>query len=205
MENNLKNKDTNLDLMIKGLWKENPVFVQLLGMCPLLAVSNSVKNALFMGMATIFVLVSSASLVSLLKNLIPKEVRIGCYILIIATFVTIAEYAMQAISLEVHRNLGAFTSLIVVNCIILGQAESFSSKNRLLPSLFHALGRGFGFTFAIFLMGSIREVIGAGSFYGVSLFGPNYQTWTVLILPSGGFFVLAILLMAYGKLNRGAP
>ena len=195
----------NLDLMLKGLWKENPVFVQLLGMCPLLAVSNSVKNALFMGLATTFVLLGSAMLVSLLKKMIPKEVRIGSYILIIATFVTIAEYLMQAISLEVHRNLGAFTSLIVVNCIILGQAESFSSKNKIFPSLYHALGRGLGFSFAILLMGTLREVVGKGSFYGVNLFGENYQTWTILILPSGGFFVLAILLLVYGKLSKEAP
>jgi len=174
-------------------------------MCPLLAVSNSVQNALFMGLATTFVLVNSATLVSLLRNLIPKEVRIGCYILIIATFVTITEYVMQAVSLEVYRNLGAFTSLIVVNCIILGQAESFSSKNKLLPSVFHAFGRGVGFSFAILSMGTLREVIGSGSFYGVSLFGPNYQTWTILILPSGGFFVLAVLMLLYGKLNRRAP
>jgi len=195
-------ENKNLDQLILGLWKENPVFVQLLGMCPLLAVSNSVKNAISMGAATTFVLVMSAILVSLLKSLIPREVRIGCYILIIASFVTIAEYTIQAISLEIHRNLGAFTSLIVVNCIILGQAESFSSKNSLLPSIYHALGRGLGFCLAIISMGTLREIIGMGSFFEIPLFGDNYQPWTILILPSGGFFVLAVLLMVYSKLSR---
>ncbi len=192
----------SLDLILKGLWKENPVFVQLLGMCPLLAVSNSVKNALSMGLATTFVLVFSAALVSLLKRLIPKEVRMGCYILIIASFVTIAEYVMQAISLEIHRSLGAFTSLIVVNCIILGQAESFSSKHKLLPSVAHALGRGAGFSLAILCMGIIREVVGKGSFFEIPLFGEQYQAWTLLILPSGGFFVLALLLMLYETFSK---
>ena len=198
----MKQQPASMDLMLKGLWKENPVFVQLLGMCPLLAVSNSVENALGMGAATTFVLVASALFVSLLKGVIPKEVRIGSYILIIASFVTIAEYLMQAISLDLHKALGAFTSLIVVNCIILGQAESFASKQRILPSLLHALGRGLGFTLAIFCMGAIREVIGMGSFLNVPLFGPHYQPWTLFILPGGGFLVLAALLMIYAKLQE---
>lgn len=195
-------QDFDMNLFLKGLWRENPVFVQLLGMCPVLAVSNSVNNALAMGIATSFVLVASAALISLLRNFIPREVRIASYILVIAGFVTIAEYLMQAVSLEIHRALGAFVSLIVVNCIILGQAESFASKNGLWRSVTDALGRGAGFTFAIFCMGTLREVLGNGSFMGVSLFGPRYQPWVVLILPGGGFFTLGVLLLLY---NRLAP
>ena len=194
-------QDFDMNLLLKGLWRENPVFVQLLGMCPVLAVSNSVANALAMGMATTFVLVASAALISLLRDLIPKEVRIAAFILVIASFVTIAEYLMQAVSLEIHRALGAFVSLIVVNCIILGQAESFASRNGLLRSVTDALGRGAGFTFAIFCMGTLREVIGTGSFMGVPLFGPHYQPWVVLILPGGGFFALGVLLLLYNRLN----
>lgn len=193
--------DFDMNLFLKGLWRENPVFVHLMGMCPVLAVSNSVINALAMGMATTFVLIASAALISLLRGFIPKEVRIAAFIVVIAGFVTIAEYLMQAVSLEIHKALGAFVSLIVVNCIILGQAESFASKNGLLRSVADALGRGAGFTFAIFCMGALREVIGAGSFMGVPLFGPHYQPWVVLILPGGGFFALGVLLLLYNRLN----
>ena len=195
-------ENKNMDLTLKGLWKENPVFVQLLGMCPLLAVSNSVATALAMGLATTFVLLCSAFLISLLRNLIPKEVRIASYILIIATFVTLAEYLIQAVSLEIHKALGAFTSLIVVNCIILGQAESFSSKNKLLPSLSHALGRGLGFCLAILSMGAFRELLGKGSLLGFDLFGPNFQPWVIFLLPSGGFFTLAFLLVVINKFQQ---
>ncbi len=193
--------DFDMNLFLKGLWRENPVFVQLLGMCPLLAVSNTVINALAMGLATSFVLVMSAALISLLRNRIPKEVRIATFILIIASFVTCAELLLQAISLETHRALGPFVSLIVVNCIILGQAESFASKNGLLRSVADALGRGAGFTFAIFCMGGLREVIGSGSFMGQALFGAQYQPWVILILPGGGFFALGLLLLIYNRIS----
>ncbi|MBF0237252.1 MAG: electron transport complex subunit E [SAR324 cluster bacterium] len=196
------NETTSADLIIKRLWEENPVFVQLLGMCPILAVSNSVINAVSMGLATMFVLVMSSALVSALRNFIPKQVRIATYILIIATFVTVAEYIIQAISLDIHKSLGAFISLIVVNCIILGQAESFASKNKVIPSIIASTGTGAGFVFAITCMGSFREVIGNGSFAGIPLFGPNYQPWIVMILPGGGFFALGILLMIYNRINR---
>ena len=125
----------NLDTFLNGLWKENPVLVTILGMCPTLAVSNSVINAFSMGVATTFVLVMSNFLISLIRNLVPKQVRMATFIMIIATFVTVAEYVIQAISIEIHRSLGAFISLIVVNCIILGRAEAFASKNRVIPSI----------------------------------------------------------------------
>lgn len=192
----------NLDVFLKKLWEENPVFVHLLGMCPVLAVSNSVINSLTMGVATSFVLVMSSALVSLVRRGVPKQVRIATYVMIIASFVTLAEYVIQAVSLELHRNLGAFISLIVVNCIILGRAESFASKNPLLPSIVDAIGTGAGFTGAIFCMGAIREVLGAGSFAGVPLFGPNFEPWVIMILPSGGFFVLGGLLLAVNAVNE---
>ncbi|MCP5043111.1 MAG: electron transport complex subunit RsxE, partial [bacterium] len=130
----------------KGLWEENPVFVQVLGMCPALAVSNTAQNALAMGLATLFVLTSSNAVVSLLRNFIPKQVRIASYILVIATFVTLVDMGIQALSLELHRALGAFISLIVVNCLILGRAEAFASRNTLGRSLLDGLGMGIGFT-----------------------------------------------------------
>ena len=196
------NPPENMDVFLKKIWEENPVFVQLLGMCPVLAVSNSVMNALSMGVATLFVLVMSSALVSLLRNFIPKQVRIATYILIIATFVTVAEYIIQAISLEIHKSLGAFISLIVVNCIILGQAESFASKNTVYRSVIASIGTGTGFILAIFFMGAVREVLGSGSFAGFDLFGPNFQPWVVMILPAGGFIVLGCLLIVYNRINR---
>jgi|TARA_B100000315_G_scaffold183738_4_gene172713 electron transport complex protein RnfE len=193
--------DRTMDDFLKGLWDENPVFVHLLGMCPVLAVSNTVVNALSMGLATLFVLILSSALISLLRSIIPKQVRIAAYILIIATFVTVAEYVIQAVSLEIHRGLGAFISLIVVNCMILGQAESFASKNNVVTSVIAAAGTGVGFIFAIFCMGAVREVIGSGTFAGIDLFGPNYQPWVIMILPGGGFFVLGALLLVTNRVN----
>lgn len=184
-----------LDTFLEGIWRENPVFVQLLGMCPLLAVSNSVLNALSMGFATLFVLVMSNVVVSLVRHWVPGQVRIATFIVIIATFVTVAEYILQAISLEVYNNLGAYMPLIVVNCTILGRAEAFASKNPVLPSLISGLGTGLGFIIAIGAMGAVREVLGNGSFLGWPLFGPNFEPWIVMILPSGGFFVLGAFLL----------
>lgn len=186
----------------KGLWRENPVFVQVLGMCPVLAVSNTARNALSMGLATMFVLVMSNAVVSLIRSWVPKQVRIVTYILVIATFVTVVDYAIQAISLDLHHALGAFISLIVVNCVILGRAEAFASKNRLVPSLADAFGMGLGYTGALLCLGAVREVLGMGSFFGVPLFGPHYQPWVVMILPSGGFFTLALWLIAYNAVEQ---
>ncbi|MCB1173296.1 MAG: RnfABCDGE type electron transport complex subunit E, partial [Leptospiraceae bacterium] len=192
-----KKEVQNFDIFIKSLWKENPVFAQLLGLCPTLAVSNSVSNAIAMGLATSFVVIMSSFLVSSLRKTIPKEVRIAAFILIIATYVTIAEYLIQAVSLEVHKSLGAFIALIVVNCQILGRQEAFASRNPVWPSIVDAAGTGSGFLIAIVSMGVIREVLGAGTFMGVPLFGPNYEPWVIMILPGGGFFVLGFLLLVY--------
>lgn len=192
----------NMDNFLKGLWKENPVFVQLLGMCPVLAVTNSVINALVMGMATAFVLLMSNLLVSTFRNLIPKQVRIATYILIIATFVTVADYTIQAVSIEVHKSLGAFISLIVVNCIILGRAEAFASKNTVGKSVLDALGMGFGFTFAVLCLGVVREVLGNGTFAGISVLGPQFEPWIIMILPGGAFFVLGGWLLLFNWLKE---
>jgi len=186
---------TTTDEFIKGLWRENPVFVQVLGMCPVLAVSNTAENALAMGLATAFVLLMSNILVSLLRDFIPKQVRIASYILIIATFVTVTDYAIQAISVELYKSLGAFISLIVVNCLILSRAEAFASKNTVGKSILDALGMGIGFTFALFCLGAVREILGNGTLFDWALFPEGFQNWIVMILPAGGFFTLAAWLL----------
>jgi electron transport complex protein RnfE len=190
------------DDFLKGLWRENPVFVQVLGMCPTLAVSNTARNALAMGLATTAVLVTSNAVISAIRNLIPKQVRIASFILVIASFVTAVEYLIQAISLDLHKALGAFISLIVVNCIILGRAEAFASKNRIVPSLLDGLGMGLGFTVALFGLGVVREVVGSGTLFGVALFPGSYQEWVIMILPPGGFFTLAAWLMLFNHLRQ---
>ncbi|TFV95669.1 electron transport complex subunit E [Algoriphagus kandeliae] len=197
---------TTTDEFIKGLWKENPVFVQVLGMCPVLAVSNTAVNALAMGLATAFVLIMSNSLVSMLRNFIPKEVRIASYILIIATFVTMIDYAIQAISVDLHKNLGAFISLIVVNCLILSRAEAFASKNTLTKSIMDALGMGLGFTLGLVSLGVVREILGSGSIFGIAILPDTFQEWVIMILPAGGFFTLAAWLLVFNlyKQKRNA-
>jgi len=182
---------------MKGLWKENPVFVQVLGMCPMLAVTNSAVNALAMGVATLSVLVGSSILVSSLRNVIPKEVRITAYIIIIATFVTVADMILAATVPDIHKELGAFISLIVVNCLILGRQEAFAAKNTVRMATLDALGMGLGFTFALLCLGASREVLGMGSLFGVSLFGPNFEPWVIMILPPGGFLMLGVILIVF--------
>ena len=195
------NSTSSTDEFIKGLWRENPVFVQVLGMCPVLAVTNSAINALAMGLATSFVLVLSNTLVSSLRQVIPRQVRIATFILIIATFVTVVDYLIQAISLDLHRALGAFISLIVVNCLILGRAEAFASKNTVGRSILDGLGMGLGFTFALLCLGGAREILGNGSLFGIALFPASYQPWIVMILPSGGFFTLGAWLLLFNYLK----
>ncbi len=190
------------DEFIKGLWRDNPVFVQVLGMCPVLAVSNTAENALAMGLATAFVLLMSNILVSSLRNFIPKQVRIASYILIIATFVTVTDYAIQAISVDLHKSLGAFISLIVVNCLILSRAEAFASKNTIGKSILDALGMGLGFTFALFCLGAVREILGNGTLFGFGLLPESFQEWIVMILPAGGFFTLAIWLLVFNAAKQ---
>ncbi len=186
----------------EGLWRDNPVFVMLLGMCPVLAVTNSATNALAMGLATTFVLLASGGLISAIARYIPKQVRIATYIIIIATFVTMVDYVIQAISLDLYNALGAFIQLIVVNCMILGRAEAYASKHRPLKSLVNALGMGLGFTFALLCLGVVRELLGAGSLFGVDLFGENFQPWVVMVLPAGGFLVLGTWLLLFDWIKQ---
>jgi len=192
------------DEFAKGLWRDNPVFVQVLGMCPALAVSNTAINALTMGLATTFVLLMSGISVSALRNFIPREARIVSFICIIASFVTAVDYLIMAISLELHRSLGAFIALIVVNCLILGRAEVFASKNTVGRSVLDALGMGVGFTVALLWIGVVREILGSGSLFGVMLFPDTFQTWTVMVLPSGGFFAMAMWLLLVNWLKERA-
>ncbi len=186
----------------KGLWKENPVFIAVLGMCPVLAVTNSAINGIAMGLATFFVLFCSSVLVSSLRKLIPKPVRITTFIIIIATFVTVADFSLQALFPVIHKELGAFIALIVVNCLILGRQEAFASKNKVFISMADAAGMGVGFLLALFLLGAIREVLGSGSLFGVSLFGPQFEPWIVMILPPGGFLALGFLLLFFNWLEK---
>ncbi len=188
-----------------GLWKENPVFVMMLGLCPVLAVTNTVENSLGMGFATLFVLVCSNALVSALRHFIPKQVRITTYIVIIATFVTLVDYIIQAISLDLYNKLGAFIQLIVVNCLILGRAEAFASKNSFGRSVISATGMGLGFTLALIMLGGTRELLGAGQLLGYQVFSSQFEPWVVMILPPGGFIVLGcwLLLINYVKQRRG--
>ena len=197
----------SMDVFLRGLWQENPVFVMLLGMCPTLAVTNKVVNCFAMGLSVLFVLIMSNLMISLLRNFIPKQVRIASYIVIIATFVTMVDYAIQSISLDLYDSLGAFIQLIVVNCIILGRAEAFASRNTPYKSVLDAIGMGLGFTFALLCLGVVREALGNGTLlmdtpYQISLFGPNFEPWSIMILPPGGFFVLGLLILFFNWLRK---
>jgi Na+-translocating ferredoxin:NAD+ oxidoreductase subunit E len=182
----------------RGVWRENPVFIQLLGLCPALAVTNSVANSLAMGLATFFVLLGSSVLISLMKKLIPHEVRISAYILIIATFVTVVDLVLNAVVPDIHKALGAFIALIVCNCIILGRQEAFASKRPVGRAALDAIGTGGGFCIALLAMGSFRELLGYGSLLGYPVLGAAWEPWVIMILPPGGFFTLGFILLAFG-------
>jgi electron transport complex protein RnfE len=187
---------------VKGLWRENPIFVQVLGMCPALAVTNTAVNALAMSAATFFVLVGASFLVSALRRYIPKQVRISTYIIIIATFVTVADLSLEALVPTVHKELGAFISLIVVNCLILGRQEAFASRNPVRLAVADAAGMGGGFAIGLTMLGSLREVLGNGSIFGVSLFGPHFEPWVVMMLPPGGFLMLGVILLVLAAFQQ---
>jgi electron transport complex protein RnfE len=179
----------------RGIWQENPVLIQMLGLCPALAVTNTVENALWMALATFFVLTGSSLMVSLLKKLIPGEVRIPMFILIIATFVTVADMCLEAIVPAVYKQLGAFVALIVVNCIILSRQEVFASKRPIGRSLLDAVGTGVGFTIAMVMMGSVREVLGQGTLMNIRVIPGNFEPWVIFVLPPGGFLTLGFWLL----------
>ncbi|MBL7130452.1 MAG: electron transport complex subunit E [Candidatus Omnitrophica bacterium] len=177
----------------KGLFRENPVFMLVLGLCPTLAVSTTVKNAIGMGLAATFVLVFSNTIISCIRKIIPEKIRIPCFIVVIASFVTIVELLMAAYSPTLSKNLGIFVPLIVVNCIILGRAEAFASKNKVLPSFFDGLGMGIGFSIALVIIGAIREVLGAGELLGISILR-NIEPIRIMVQPAGALVTLGILI-----------
>ncbi len=192
-----------LKTLTAGIIRENPVLVLVLGTCPTLAVSTSALNAIGMGVAATFVLIGSNIVISLLKNVIPDKVRIPCYIVVIAGFVTVVQLLLNAYVPDLYSALGIFLPLIVVNCIILGRAEAFANKNGVFDSMLDAIGMGIGFTLALFLIGTIREVIGFGTFFGYPLFGEDATTISILGLAPGGFFVYGLIIAILNKVSHG--
>ena len=191
----------NIKVLVNGIIKDNPVFVLLLGMCPALATTSSGINGMSMGLATMFVLVCSNVVISLLKNMIPDLVRIPAFIVVIATFVTIVEMVMNAYLPALADSLGIFIPLIVVNCIVLGRAEAFAAKNNVLSSLFDGIGIGLGFTFALTALGIMREFLGSGKIFSVSFFPEDYGI-TLFVLAPGAFIALGYLVAVFNKLQR---
>lgn len=199
---NLKYKHMNQwKNFTKGILRENPVFVLLLGMCPTLGVTSSAFNGLGMGLATAFVLTMSNIVVSLIKNLIPDKVRIPAFIIIIASFVTVVQLVMQAYLPALYKSLGLFIPLIVVNCIVLGRAEAFASKNSVLSAAVDGLGIGAGFTFALVLLGGIRELLGSGKLFNFTLYSENYVTLLFVLAP-GAFIVLGYLIAIINRVKK---
>ena len=191
----------NLKVIVNGIIKENPIFVLLLGMCPTLATTSSAVNGMSMGLATMFVLSMSNTVISLLKNLIPDMVRIPAFIVVIATFVTIVEMMMKAYVPALADSLGIFIPLIVVNCIVLGRAEAFASKNKVFASILDGFGIGLGFTFALTLLGAVRELLGTGKIFSVSIYPENFGS-LVFVLAPGAFIVLGFLIATFNQLVK---
>jgi electron transport complex protein RnfE len=187
---------------IKGFWKENPILVMLLGMCPTLAVTTSAINGLTMGLAVVFVLTGSSLIVSIVRNIVPKQVRIPTFIVIIATFVTMVDLFLKAFLPDLSKALGPFIPLIVVNCIILGRAEAFASKNSVWVSLIDAIGVSFGFTVTLIILGGIREILGMRTFFGMTVLGNGFEPWIVMLLPPGAFITLGLMLGAKNLIDR---
>ena len=191
----------NMKVLINGIVRENPTFVLLLGMCPTLGTTSSAINGMGMGLATMFVLVCSNVAISAIKNLIPDMVRIPSYIVVIASFVTLLQMVMQAYVPSLYKTLGLFIPLIVVNCIVLGRAEAFAAKNSPLPALFDGLSIGLGFTIALTLLGSVRELLGTGKVFGFTLFPEDYGVLFFILAP-GAFIALGYLIAIVNKLKR---
>ena len=180
--------------IVKGIWQENPVLIQLLGLCPTLAVTNSAINGMAMGLATTFVLLSSSMMISLLRKIIPHQVRIASFIVIIATFVTVADRFLAAFFPLISKDLGPYVPLIVVNCLILGRQEAFASKNGLGRSILDAIGMGVGFIIVLILLGAFREVLGSATVFGFTVLGTWFEPWMVMILPPGAFLGLGLFI-----------
>lgn len=190
-----------LERLSNGLFKENPTFVLMLGMCPTLAVTSSASDGLGMGLSTTLVLVMANLLISLLRKVIPDKVRIPAFIVIVASFVTILEMLMEGYVEDLYKSLGIYTSLIVVNCIILGRAESYASKNPVFPSIFDGIGMGLGFTLGLTSIGIFRELIGKGEIFGMRVVTDSYEPLSIFVLAPGAFFVLAALTAVQNKLK----
>jgi electron transport complex protein RnfE len=190
------------DILMNGILKENPTFRLVLGMCPTLAVSTAAINGIAMGLAVVFVLAASNLVISLLRNFIPDKVRIPAFVVIIAAFVTVVGMLMEAFVPALFDALGLYIPLIVVNCIILARAETFASKNTPFQSLMDGVGMGLGFTIALTLLGSVRELLGAGSLFGITLLGQGFEPATIMILPPGAFFTLGLLLALLNKVDK---
>ncbi|MEA1986396.1 MAG: electron transport complex subunit E [Candidatus Marinimicrobia bacterium] len=195
-------KATLMEEFLRGIWKENPILISLLGLCPTLAVTVSAENGLAMGLAATFVVISSSMLVSLLRNIIPSEVRIASFIVIIATFVTIADRYLAAYFPEISANLGPFIPLIIVNCMILGRQEAFASKNNILRSALDAIGVGIGFTLVLVVLGGVREILGSGTLFGAEVMWSGFHPWAVMILPPGAFLALGLMIGVSNWLNE---
>ncbi|MBO7495659.1 MAG: electron transport complex subunit E [Salinivirgaceae bacterium] len=193
--------NNNLKILLNGLIKENPTFVLLLGMCPTLGTTSSAINGMSMGLATTFVLICSNIVISLIKNLVPDKVRIPAYIVVIAAFVTMVEMIMQAYVPALYASLGLFIPLIVVNCIVLGRAEAFAAKNSVVPSMFDGLGIGLGFTLALTLLGSIRELLGTGKIFNFAIYPESYGMLLFVLAP-GAFIALGFLIAIVNKLRK---
>ena len=189
-------------ILKNGIINENPIFVQLIGMCSVLAVTTSAKNGLAMGLAVTGVLICSNVVISLLRKVIPDKIRIPAFIVVIATFVTIVEMFMKAYTQDLYNELGIFIPLIVVNCIILARAEAFASKNNVLASAVDGLGMGLGYTLALLILGSLREILGAGSIFGKQLFGPSFEPALIFIMPPGAFILLGILIAIFNNIRK---
>ncbi len=194
-------KTKPLTILKNGLFTENPIFRLVLGMCPALAVTTEAFNGIGMGFAATFVLVGSNLVVSLLRNFIPPKVRIPAFIVVIASFVTIVQLLLKAYVPDLDKSLGIFIPLIVVNCIILARAESFASKNGVFSSLLDAVGMGLGFTVALFIVASVREILGNGTFFKMTLFGDSFQPALIMILAPGGFITMGLLLGLINKIS----
>jgi electron transport complex protein RnfE len=190
------------NIFYNGVIKENPIFVQLIGMCATLAITTSALNGLSMGLSVIGVLVCSNFVISLLRNVIPDKVRIPAFVVVIATFVTMVDMFLKAFAPAIYSALGLFIPLIVVNCIIFARAETFASKNGVIESVVDGLGMGIGYTIALVILGSIREILGAGSIFGIPLFGEGFQPALILIMPPGAFILLGTLIGIFNLIRK---
>jgi len=214
-----RRKPTATEDLVRGIWKENPTFVQMLGMCPTMAITNSVKNAVAMGVLTLIVQFGSNVFVSMFRKRIPNEVRISTYILIIATFVQIVDIGAEAMMPDMHKALGAFIPLIVANCLLLGRQEAFAAVNTVWRSGLDGIGMGLGFTLGLSTVGTVREILGSGSWFGIRVMPASFEPWAIMNMPPGGFlgFGLVLLALAWWKdraarraavraaIARGAP